>query len=630
VSALLYVLSGPFILLLLSSAEESQSYLRMLMTNYHPIYIMLLIGLPLVTAMIVFRYMHSSGEAAIAHSLPVTRGMLFRSHYLAGLILMFVPLALGALCAIPFLKFDFAHFGLTSGMLLNDPNLAVSLYVDYSDWVFWLIASVAIMMFVFSVTALAGVITGSTALHLLIAGLLNSILPILYLLTHAYTENFLYGFWPMANLRIASLFHPFSFVMSSSGLISAGFENSFKILMLAVYIAAAIAVSVGAAFLYRSAKIERVGEPMIFRGAAYIVTFLVTFIGMAGGGFLFYSVTQPQTFGENLSDSTPVNFYIGALIGAVIVLILTTMVLRKTPKVFNLRTLRDFGLYAIMGIVFLVCTTTNITGFETRLPDAKNLKTAEVTLTSLALFPYVEASLWADIPVSDARSLAALTALHKDILDNAGRYDRDFMFAEEEIGEGKYLPRGYLYIHYNNNDTFGMRRHYTLSGRYFMESDAFGAFAESDAYKQSVTLDRLAGYDNLTSLSIGYESKTVYDKDYMDGDLPIASIEAEMSEEIANSRIVEKKELVEFAKCLDADFARLNYEDMRADNEILLTFAIEYLSGKDAGDAEMMGSLYIMHYSITDKYERSIAWLKEHGYYDDMIKVMDAIDAARE
>jgi hypothetical protein len=634
VGAFLYLAAGPFMLLLAEDGMR-QNHLRTFLMNFHPVFACMLVVSPLIAAILPFRHMHSKGASAVMRALPVTKGTMFGSDYLSGLILAFAPIFLVALGTLPFLEPGFAHFAACPAdvNLYFDP----AWYPDFSDLILWLADSVVTVLFVFSVAVFAGVIAGNTAMHLLLAGLLNCIAGIIFAVTFGIVNRFFYGFSPDVGAGMESFLHPLAFLMTYGGSVNMAFPGKLDALILVVYAATAIIVSVGACILCRAVKAERAGDPVVFRGAAYIVTFLVTFVGMSAGGFLFCDMLEESQVGVAPGGvwppgAVPVNFYVGAFLGAAISLLLTTMVLRRTFKVFNARTLKDFGCFALVAAVFLTLATTDVTGFERRIPDAREIKSATAELISVNVFPY-QWNFVQTVLLTDREDIAALTALHRDILDKADAYgvartepyasDRDAQLDADSFP----FPTNDFYIQYEKIGGFGLRRSYTVEASYPLTvgADAFGRFAETRAYKQSLSLANMAGYENLTELTLCH-------------------IESQFGPVLSQSGISDKNGMIEFAKCLDADFETLDFDDMKGDNQALMTFLIEYRAPKAETDESMRGGVsqvratrfgqaiapnpvsndpdarLTLLYSITDKYERSVAWLKERGYYDGMIK----------
>ncbi|MDR1029234.1 MAG: hypothetical protein LBL63_07425, partial [Clostridiales Family XIII bacterium] len=582
-------------------------YLKTLLINFHPINIIVILALPVIAAMMVFRYSHSPGGTTVVHALPVTKGTLFFSNWVSGLILALSPIVLNALCLLPFLRPSFAHFGVSlvdmndffSSDQAADPN--------FGDLLLWFISSAVIILFIFSIATLAGVVTGNSTLHLLIAVLLNVIAPAVCLLFSAYEEEFLYGFSALGSPDTAALLHPFSHAMNSGGL---SLASPIEVLNIVIYILAALAVSAGAFFLYRAAKTERAGESMTFRSATYVVAFLVTFVGMSAGGFLFYGMTYEAT-----SDPAIVNLYVGALVGSIITLIIAMMVLRKTPKVFDLHTLKVFGCYAVVGVLFLAFTTTDITGFEKRTPDPAQIEAATVTIGNANLFPYMWNNALA-IGVSDQAGKETIVALHQDIVNIPEEY-RDTNLPDDSVYDASspafdpyasLLPStSHVGFSYDLRNRSGMQREYTLRDLFFSAgSSEVERFVESDLYKRSLSVAGIVGYENLMSIRPAFLPNG-YD--------PIAS------------GISGYEAAADFAKCLDADFAELGYEALTANNRVRLTFNIEYRVPKNerrrfpprANEENERYNENTLIYAITDDYARSIKWLKDKGYYEDMV-----------
>jgi hypothetical protein len=97
------------------------------------------------------------------------------------------------------------------------------------------------------------------------------------------------------------------------------------------------------------------------------------------------------------------------------------------------------------------------------------------------------------------------------------------------------------------------------------------------------------------------------------------------NEKKAFEKTLTKDEVRELAKLLDEDYKNIPTEDLinlGASGEIL-TFAISRESPDNRSYSNY--TYYVtdedlrFFYSVTDKYVNTIAWLKDKGYYDDMI-----------
>jgi ABC-2 type transport system permease protein len=78
--------------------NDTTAYLRIFQFDYYsPIQILVLIVVPVLTGLLLFRYLQDSRAADMAHALPVRREALYNTHVVTGIIFLFVPLILTAL-----------------------------------------------------------------------------------------------------------------------------------------------------------------------------------------------------------------------------------------------------------------------------------------------------------------------------------------------------------------------------------------------------------------------------------------------------------------------------------------------------------------------------------------------------
>ncbi len=90
---LAYFLSGVFpILMSYSNINNMYYYIEMCLTNKQPFFMAIHLMLPIITAVIVYRYLQSPSSVTSMHAMPFTRAQLFNSGLLSGLILILLPL----------------------------------------------------------------------------------------------------------------------------------------------------------------------------------------------------------------------------------------------------------------------------------------------------------------------------------------------------------------------------------------------------------------------------------------------------------------------------------------------------------------------------------------------------------
>jgi hypothetical protein len=628
IAAIAMLVSGPVVVLFTSgltdqadvvtqSVNAKQMLLLAMTHNLNAGFIGFEIAFPIITAIALFKYLHTPGGVAVVHALPLSRDTLFRSNVLSGLVLIFAPVILTMLTLLPFMKFGFKGLSLLFSGGEDSPELLEVFsddgrMPDIGDLIGLFIIITVIVLFVFAVSILAVVITGNSGVGFISAGLLNFIVPVFFMLTIVNLRHFLYGYTVSpATSDLESALHPLTYTFVHSGGLSP--------LTLVIFVLISAAVFVCAMLLYRAFRSERAGDTIVFRSFEYALTWLVTFLGMIAGGFLFESVTFESSDIMSRFDPVPVNFYIGAVIGAVLTFAVVSMVVRKSPKALGVRALKSFGCFAVIGVIFFVFVSTDVTGYETRVPENSAVKKVSIDATDLMNLPYIGnlASEDADgnfvskglITSDDPGMIAAVTDFHREIIDKASDSKNKELFISDplegaEINETPDYPNtvnfvAYIPISYDLGDKHKVSRTYTLTTKYLDNSEAFSALFDTKAYKESLTIARIMPYKTIASARLSYPN---YGPTLTDGSDPY-------------DKIMSSAEAVELAKCLDEDFVKLSYRDLSPDNEILLTFSLNpYNSNK-------LKSSYgqELQYSITGKYEKTIAWLKAHGYYDEMI-----------
>jgi ABC-2 type transport system permease protein len=617
---LINLIAGPVNVLTQSNSNE----VRVMMFNNYTvgggsvIVILANVAFALVMGIAVFRYAHSSGALSVVHALPISRAKLFLSNWLTGLIFISVPQILTTVCLLPFAKFSFAHLFTSRAELANiDPMWDESgehitnaaYYTDAGDLLRFLVLAFVTVFFIYSVTVLAGVITGNTAMQLVVTVFINAIAPIVFFIVTECGKAFLYGY---AYDGYGSPIFPFlNPLMMYYNNIFYGVVINLSAFGEIVFIAVALGFSALAFVLYRKFKSERAGNSFTFNVAEYIFVIIVTLIGMFVGAALCMDFSgQPN---GNFSRAL---MYMGAFAGSVITFIIVMMAARKTLKVFNMRFLKNFGIYAVCAVIFLVFTTTDITGFEKRVPAAKSVLSVVVEMNQFDLIPY----RWggdSSIVISDKEGVNAVRELH-GLIANSGRAYAAEKYIDRELENYDITKTPFnlfedgsgLSVNYKRTAGRTLNRHYSLK-KDVTDTEQFRNLVGTQSWREANTIDKRFGYKNLLDLDLSL----------FDGFGPYL----QSGEKKAFEKSLTKNEVRELAKLLDADYKKIPAEDLinvGASGEIL-GFAIGYeMNGDDmysGGTYYIKGEELIFHYSVTDKYVNTIAWLKEKGYYDDMI-----------
>ena len=356
---LLYFFAGIFpIILNLSDMGSIARYVNNSLNNYNVVYPIYMAGIPLVAAMLMMSFFHKPAKALALHAQPYSRSKLFNSHVVSGWLMCIIPVILTALLYLVFMRetliYSTSELVMDSLYVTGEPVADSHNIYTFGAVMSWLASSIGIITFFYGMYIMAGSLTGNTAMHLLLSGLFFIIVPALLLIVATYCESYIEGFVSLPDWLsdVMRCFNPLIMMITSGmeTIVTAKTTLTYLVLGL-VFIAAG-----GAA--YRLAKLEKVGDSMIFRPVEEIITYLVVFVGMTVFGFFFQSFK---------SDSKAF-LIIGMVTGTLITFFITKVVMARSVKIFNMKNLKSLGVYVVIAALFTAFTVFDITGISKRLP----------------------------------------------------------------------------------------------------------------------------------------------------------------------------------------------------------------------------------------------------------------------
>ena len=357
---LLYFFAGIFpIILNLSDMGSIARYVNNSLNNYNVIYPIYMAGIPLVAAMLMMSFFHKPAKALALHAQPYSRSKLFNSHVVSGWLMCIIPVVLTALLYLIFMRetliYSTSELVMDSLFVTGEPVADSHNIYTFGAVMMWLASSIGIITFFYGMYIMAGSLTGNTAMHLLLSGLFFIIVPALLLIVATYCESYIEGFVSLPGWLsdVMRCFNPLIMMITSGmeTIVTAKTTLTYLVLGL-VFIAAG-----GAA--YKLAKLEKVGDSMIFRTVEEIITYLVVFVGMTVFGFFF----------QSFKDNSKAFLIIGMVVGTLITFFITKVVIARSVKIFNIRNLKSLCIYAVIAAVFTAFTVFDITGISRRLPE---------------------------------------------------------------------------------------------------------------------------------------------------------------------------------------------------------------------------------------------------------------------
>lgn len=563
---LVYFLSGVFpVLMSYNRLNNMASYIDMSLKNQQPFYMFAHLIFPIVAAVVIFRYLQGISSVSVMHSMPFTRTKLYNSGFISGLILIVSPILLNGLILLAISKPVYKMYGTESGMMINEVNVFAR-----ADILNWIWVSILIAVVIYAVSVFAGIVTGNALMHFATAIWFNFLIPALYAVFIAYFSHFLYGFDTTGNwVEFGMKISPYLSVLQNQGHL--GLYSTIY------YLISAIVLFVLTGFLYRKRNLEHATDSLAFGFMEPIICYLIAFLGMTLLGFYFQVLGKSEFY-----------MYGGLAAGTLIFFIIGQMIVKKTPRVYNMRSVKSLGIYALIAIVFILGLRFDFTGFEKRVPSPSKVGSMAFSDDFMRDYNnyYYNSSGYKlykgdekGIRFNDPKNIEAAINLHK------------MMAGDEERLQGLtdfYV--GTVSLSYNPDSLLPQSRLYRLDYVTFSKSPDFKQIYESKEYKDFFAPSNL-NYEKLDSVLVNN------DKPNME---PV--------------ELKRASDLEEFMACLDMDFKAQTFEDRVDLKHGYATASINFRYKDSSSDTPERLLNNSVAFKITENYTNTIQWLESKGY----------------
>lgn len=592
---LMYVLTTAFTILIPSS-DEMVFHSEACFGNNHPIYLLGLVVFPILTSVLVFKYLHKQGGTAVLHSMPFTRTSLLFTNYLSGAIVIILPVIVNAVIMLPV-----GHYvknrAKSSNNLVSTETFENIPFEPYSAThiLNWLAVSVLIVIFIYTLSVLAGMVSGNITMHTINALLINFAPVYLFFIVGSYLDAELIGFnfgdFLTTNIKW------FSPLFDGDGVLS----MSRWVIYLCIIIIGILVTNL----LYEKRKLEKTGDSLVFKFMTPVVIFLIAVMGT--------SMISMYAFFFN--GKTGIAFYAAVAVVSIIALIATNMIVQRTPKIFNMKTLKSIIAYGLIVGIFMSCVSFDVLGIESKVPKAIDVKSISINAPVLANKPYRESGDSFDnyftmkqFLFKSEDAIKYITAFHKDMVNDPqlllksetsriyGSYDEWTLNIDYSLASGK------------------VSREYNVTTADFQENKNLMKLIETEEYKRNLSLEAL-GYDRIKdpSLSVSYVTKVEFDPENSEYDELSGSYESNTSQLFLHQD--EKKELL---NCLDKDFMEQTAEELLSKERPLADILMTVKSNKKSSDPNDHTERMI-NYVIPNTYDHTIKWLKDKDYYNKLV-----------
>jgi ABC-2 type transport system permease protein len=384
----------------------------------------LICTVPVLLAVLIFRYLQADKASVMMHSLPFKRSAHYASHCFSGLVLLLTPAVLTCLILILLKYFT------VLGSYYTLPNIFM-----------WLGLNVFFDVLFYSITVFIGMFTGSSIAQIVFTYIFH-VLPVgIYTLITFSLGQLLYGFGNNPNSVVVENNYPIFLLMNGMPL-----GEVYTVGYFITYIIAAV-ILLGLGWLvYKYRKLEAAGDIIAFPALYPVFKYGVTFCLMLVGG------TYLGGFSRQSFPMLIIGYILGSLIGYFVAEIL----LHKSFKV--LHSYKGYLYYAAVILILFGGISLDVFGFVKRVPTPEEVNKVYLgyNLEEWVYFEkekkpeyleyrYGKNYLENNNPMlfESKESIAGITELHRHLIKERNKAEGQSRYIIYTLKNGGYIIRQY-------------------------------------------------------------------------------------------------------------------------------------------------------------------------------------------
>lgn len=398
----------------------------------------MLIVIPVLMAVFLFRYLHVKQAAEMMHSQPLRREKIFYHFTLSGIAGLIIPVILTSLT-----------------VLILYSMIDLSAYFHMKDIFIWTGTTIALNAVIFAAGVLVAMMTGLSVIQAVLTYILllfpSGIMVLFLTNLHTMWFGFPLEYYLNSNIDMMS---PLTYIALLD-------ERAINGKVIAAYAAASLILYSLSLYFYKKRKIESATEAIAFPKLRSVFKYGMTFCFTMLGGTYFAAVSE--------SDRTGWLIF-GYIIGAVIGYYISEMILQKTWRVFY----RIKGLLIYAAAITIVLTGIQVLDiYENRIPEQSEIK--QVIFTD-SPYVFTQNTVYDEFeykpePMQEQGNIQAVRQLHQQIVENKELVQTD---------EYQYKEQAFFYYELKNGKK--LIRQYSVDREKFAKY--FAAFQQSDEYKR--------------------------------------------------------------------------------------------------------------------------------------------------
>ncbi|QZY55943.1 DUF6449 domain-containing protein [Crassaminicella profunda] len=418
------------------SYEQVNNFLTLRHANFQ---MMFSIIFPILLALFIFRYLQQKKSTTLMHSFPITRGQLFHSHNIAGVLLLILPILLTTVVLIVLLN------------VYHDGSALFEKIFTISNILRWAWFSLLANLVVYFISVLVAMVTGISLIQMILS-FICIFLPLGFSsLMFTNFDQLLYGFAVNNNLLesfVAKIIPSTAFLGKET--MDSHFIGWYILLSILLYF-------ISYAF-YKKRHLESASDPIAFHLLKPIFKYGFTFCSMFLGGAYFYIIKRIDSWA-----------YIGYMMGAFLGYMIAEMIIQKSIWIF--KNLKGFVIYTVVILIAFTGIKFDLVGYEKRIPNVEDIQSVYY---GNGLYRYWSDDAF-DSSLKTSENIHLVRNLHSEIIANKEKF----------IHEKENIIMRYIGIAYKLKNGKTLTREYHVPKEFANTNGTIPKIYESKEYKMN-------------------------------------------------------------------------------------------------------------------------------------------------
>lgn len=401
-------------------AQKIEQFVYAMEDSVMPLWIFLM---ALVCAMALFYYMYSSRSCHMFHALPVNRTQLYVTNYVSGLLFMIIPQI-----------FTFVISAFICAM--ND-------ITDLEYLLYWLLMSMGMSIFAFSMAVAIGMITGQLIMIPVFFAIANFLYMGIRFIFGLLMMQLTYGLQESYSLGKSSMLSPFYYLGRKVSFYIDWNEMDDCIIRvtggkaIAIYAVLGIVLAVVGLVIYRKRRLETVGDFLTINWLKPVFRWGSTIVLSVAAAVIITGVVR-----DSFRSSSLLPILVGVVIVGVIIFFIAQMFVEKKFRVFSKKRGLECLCIQVLLVIGLLGISLDVLGLESRMPKASEVKAVYLNLD----YP---------LKMESEQEIEEAMELHQQILDSRAEF-------QEVYYGGDTVNSQILGIKYYLKDGTTIERHYDI------------------------------------------------------------------------------------------------------------------------------------------------------------------------